>query len=113
MAKLKFHKVAAVAVFLATAAWVATGEFSSVGSAANEEQAPAPAAPAGTAEPEALRTVAVVKPPRIQHARAIRLSGQTEADKRAVLATRAAGIIEELPVKQGDHVKAGRFRPGA
>lgn len=107
MAKLKFHKVAAVAVFLATAAWVATGEFSSVGSAANEEQAPAPAAPADTAGPETLRTVAVVKPPRIQHARAIRVSGYTDADKRAVLATRAAGIIEELPVSLGSRVARG------
>lgn len=107
MAKLKFHKVAAVAVFLATAAWVATGEFSSVGSAANEEQAPAPAAPADTAGPETLRTVAVVKPPRIRHARAIRVSGYTDADKRAVLATRAAGIIEDLPVSLGSQVERG------
>jgi multidrug efflux system membrane fusion protein len=35
------------------------------------------------------------------------MSGQTEADKRAVLATRAAGIIGKLPVKQGDRVKTG------
>ena len=107
MAKLKFHKVAAIAVFLATAAWVATGEFSSVGSAANEEQSPSPAAPAEPEAPETLRTVAVVNPPRIQHARAIRVSGYTDADKRAVLATRAAGIIEELPVRLGSQVEAG------
>ncbi|MER2633192.1 MAG: efflux RND transporter periplasmic adaptor subunit, partial [Rhizobiaceae bacterium] len=31
----------------------------------------------------------------------------TAADKRAVLATRSAGIIEKLPVKKGDHVKEG------
>ena len=37
MPKIKFHKIAAVAVLIATAAWVATGEFSSVGSAAAEE----------------------------------------------------------------------------
>ncbi|WP_292230061.1 efflux RND transporter periplasmic adaptor subunit, partial [Mesorhizobium sp.] len=35
------------------------------------------------------------------------ISGLTEADKRAVLATRVAGVIEKLPVKQGDHVKTG------
>ena len=34
MAKFKFHKLAALAVLIASAAWVATGEFSSVGSAA-------------------------------------------------------------------------------
>ncbi|TIU75508.1 MAG: biotin/lipoyl-binding protein, partial [Mesorhizobium sp.] len=40
-------------------------------------------------------------------ARAIRISGLTEADKRAVLAVRVAGVIDKLPVKQGDHVKTG------
>ncbi|MCA0279469.1 MAG: efflux RND transporter periplasmic adaptor subunit, partial [Proteobacteria bacterium] len=86
------------------AAWMGTGEFSSVGSAqTTPEEKPAvaetPKAPA--------RTVAVVVPPRTEHARAIRISGQTEAEKRATLATRAAGIIAELPVKQGDHIKQG------
>ncbi|WP_245518709.1 biotin/lipoyl-binding protein, partial [Mesorhizobium sp. M8A.F.Ca.ET.197.01.1.1] len=63
---------------------------------------------AAEAEPKApLRTVAVVTPPRKTYARAIRISGLTEADKRAVLATRVAGVIDKLPVKQGDHVKTG------
>ncbi|MEZ5802900.1 MAG: efflux RND transporter periplasmic adaptor subunit [Rhizobiaceae bacterium] len=107
MAKFRFHKLAAVAVLVGFAAWMGTGKFSSVGSASAEGEA-APAEQAMPEQPKAApRTVAVITPPRIQHARAIRLSGQTEADKRAVLATRAAGIIEELPVKQGDHVKAG------
>jgi multidrug efflux system membrane fusion protein len=84
---------------------VATGEFSSVGSARNEQAA---AKPAEVEQPKpVLRTVAVLVPPRLQHARAIRVSGQTEADKRATLATRAAGIIAQLPVKKGDTVKEG------
>ncbi|TKT75463.1 efflux RND transporter periplasmic adaptor subunit [Aquamicrobium sp. LC103] len=103
MSKFKFHKIAAIGVFLATAAWVATGEFSSVGSAADETAKPAEkeqqAAPA--------RTVAVVTPPRVTHSRAIRISGHTEADKRATLATRAPGIVAERPVDQGDRVEAG------
>lgn len=104
MPKIKFHKVAAVAVFLVSAAWILTGQFSTAGSAAPEAEAK-PAEAATPAAPK--RTVAVVTPPRVQHARAIRVSGRTEADRRAVLATRAGGIIAELPVKQGDHVKAG------
>lgn len=105
MPRIRFHKLAALVVFVAFAAWMGTGTFSSVGSASAETEAK----PAEAAEqPKApARTVAVLAPPRIQHARAIRVSGQTEADKRAVLATRAAGIIAELPVKQGDHVKQG------
>ncbi|MBX9465647.1 MAG: efflux RND transporter periplasmic adaptor subunit [Aquamicrobium sp.] len=106
MPKIKFHKVAAIAVLIVTAAWVATGEFSSVGSAADEEGA-APT-PAETQEEQAPpRTVAVVQPPRVDHSRAIRLSGTTDADKRAVLATRAAGVIEDLPIRQGSRVEKG------
>ena len=105
MAKFRFHKIAAVAVLIGTAAWVATGEFSSVGSAANEEAKPAAAEQEAAAAP--VRTVAVVAPPRITHSRAIRVSGYTDADKRASLATRAAGIVEELPVTLGSRVEAG------
>lgn len=110
MPKIKLHKVAAIAVLVVTGAWVATGEFTSVGSAAGEAATPAPApGPNGeAARPAApLRTVGVVNPPRILHSRAIRLSGSTDADKRAVLATRAAGIVEELPFDQGDTVRRG------
>lgn len=103
MGRFTFHKLAALAVLVGFTAWVATGEFSSVGSAQNEA-APKPVE-AEAAAP--LRTVAVVTPPRINHARAIRVSGHTEADKRSVLASRDAGVIAELPVRQGDTVRAG------
>ncbi len=43
------------------------------------------------------------------HARAIRIAGQTEADKRAVLATRVLGVIHDLPVKKGQRVKEGNL----
>jgi multidrug efflux system membrane fusion protein len=104
MMGVRVHKLAAVVVLVAFAAWMATGKFSSVGSAAEEAAAAKAATPA---PPVVLRTVAVVVPPRVEHARAIRVSGQTEADKRAVLATRAGGVIKALPVRQGDHVKTG------
>lgn len=104
MRKFRFHKVAALIVLVGFAAWMGTGKFSSVGSAAIDAKTPEAAAE----QPKApARTVAVVMPPRVSHARAIRISGQTEADKRAVLATRVAGVIAELPVKQGQRVKAG------
>jgi multidrug efflux system membrane fusion protein len=105
MAKFRFHKFAAFAVLVGFGAWVATGEFSSVGSAQTETPAKQEAPAVAAAPP--LRTVAVVKPPRVNHARAIRISGQTEPDKRATLAARAGGIIAELNVKQGMPIKAG------
>lgn len=106
MAKFRFHKVAAIVVLVGFAAWMGTGHFSSVGSAIAEDEKPAEKPVAEDQKPTG-RTVAVIAPPRAQHARAIRISGQTEADKRAMLATRAAGIISELPFKEGDTVKAG------
>ncbi|MCV3207871.1 efflux RND transporter periplasmic adaptor subunit [Mesorhizobium sp. YC-39] len=122
MPKIRFHKLAAIVVLIGFAAWMATGQFSSVGSAVADskpkvgevEQPKADAGKpqtSGAAEAEqpkaSLRTVAVITPPRRTYARAIRISGLTEADKRAVLATRVDGIIDKLPVKQGQHVKTG------
>jgi multidrug efflux system membrane fusion protein len=104
MFRISFHKAAAFVVFGLSAAWVLTGQISSVGSAAQE----AAGQKQETAEPVApLRTVGVVDAPRVTHSRAIRIAGHTEADKRAELATRAQGVIAQLPVKQGQHVKAG------
>lgn len=106
MSTFKFHKLAAVAVTIGFAAWIATGEFSSVGSAQTEAGTP----PAEPKKADAIvRTVAVVTPPRVNHARAIRISGQTQADKRAMMTVRAGGIVAELPFKKGDHVKAGEL----
>lgn len=105
MAKIRFHQLAAATVLIGFAAWVATGEFSSVGSAA-QEPAPEPAAAEQQVE-AAPTTVAVVKPEHEMHSRAIRVAGHTEADKRSVLATRTAGIIAELAVDKGDRVEEG------
>ncbi|RWQ33567.1 MAG: efflux RND transporter periplasmic adaptor subunit [Mesorhizobium sp.] len=120
MPKYRFHKLAAIVVLVGFAAWMVTGEFSSVGSASADNKPKASeveqpnTADAGKPKPTeaeqpkaALRTVAVITPPRRTYARAIRISGLTEADKRAVLATRVAGVIDKLPVKQGQRIKTG------
>lgn len=103
MLQIKPHQIAAFLVFAAAAAWVATGEFSSVGSASAEDGAAAPK----VEEPAVLRTVAAVRVPHTMHARAIRVSGQTAADKRAQLAIRAGGIVEERPVEEGQRIAEG------
>lgn len=105
MPKISFHKLLALLVLVATASWVATGRFSSVGSAADETQQQQRIDTQERAAP--VRTVAVVTPPQIKHSRAIRISGHTDADKRAALATRAAGVVEELPVRLGSRVAKG------
>ena len=106
----KAHRIAAVVVLVVAGAWVATGEFSAVGSqeakaaepgigeAAVATDIPAVAAP--------LRTVAAVIPVFVDHAREMRISGATSADKSAVLAARSDGIVEMLGVAQGDDIAA-------
>jgi membrane fusion protein, multidrug efflux system len=108
MAKPRFHTVAAFVVLAVSAAWVLTGEFSSIGSAANETPAGEPQSTQAAAPAEkVLRTVAVIEPDFIQHNRIIRISGVTSPDKRTTLATRSAGILGEMKVKKGDRVEAG------
>lgn len=105
MPRIKFHKIAAIAVLVVTAAWIATGEFSSVGSASQEAEARQAEEAEESAAPAALKTVIAAEPPRQQHARTIHVSGRTEADKRTVLAARSGGVIEELTVSKGDEVE--------
>jgi membrane fusion protein, multidrug efflux system len=104
MPKVRFHKLAALVVLVGFAAWMGTGKFSTVGSATAEAET---AKSAGEAPKPPVRTVAVITPPRISHARAIRMSGQTEANQRATLAVRNNGVIDRIYVEEGDRVKAG------
>ncbi len=112
MPSMRFHRVAAFVVLAVSAAWVATGEFASVGSATDEAKNPAqtdtqvtePAAPAVEAPKH---TVAVADPDFIDHNRIVRVSGVTEADKKTTLATKVAGVIADLAVEKGDWVKSG------
>ncbi|WP_295811889.1 efflux RND transporter periplasmic adaptor subunit [uncultured Nitratireductor sp.] len=104
MPKIRLHKLAAIAVLVATTAWIATGEFSSVGSASEEAQTVAQRPENKQAEAQ---TVTVATPPRIDHSRTIHVSGKTAADKRSALALRAGGVVAELPVSKGDRVEAG------
>jgi multidrug efflux system membrane fusion protein len=101
-----FHRIAAFCVLAAAGAWIATGEFSSVGSAqggaGQESPTPVVADPAPV-----LRTVAAVDPVFVDHARAIRLSGLTAADKRSALAARAEGVIASLDLVKGGTVTEG------
>ncbi|MBW3095717.1 efflux RND transporter periplasmic adaptor subunit [Pseudohoeflea coraliihabitans] len=121
MPKFKFHRVAALVVLALSAAWVLTGEFSSVGSALSEQKPESSpdaatlhadddktAARLITAEPsDILPTVAVAAPDFIAHRRIVRVSGVTEPDKKTVLATRSAGVIETLNVTEGQLLKSG------
>lgn len=113
MPRMKFHRLAAFVVLAVSAAWVATGEFASVGSATDEEQQSAAETGSAVTEPtegqEQARqhTVAVSSPDFIEHDRIVRVSGVTEADKKTTLATRVSGVIADLAVEKGDWVDSG------
>ncbi len=108
--RFKGHKITALIVLVAAAAWVGTGEFASVGSEEANAAQPEPTTEAGAPKAAtALRTVAVVTPVFKDHAREIRISGVTGADKRAVLAARSSGVIASLAIAQGDAVEADQI----
>lgn len=104
MPKIRLHKIAAIAVLVATTAWVATGEFSSVGSASEDAQT---VAERPENKPAEAQVVIVASAPQVDHSRTIRISGRTAADKRSALALRASGIVAELPVSKGDLLSTG------
>lgn len=112
------HRYAAILVFVLSAIWVLTGDFSFVGSAASENEqlaasveepsvTPAQAAEGKDAAGHDLQTVGVAVIPSIEHARSVRVSGVTSADKEINVTARTQGIIAELTVRQGDVVRAG------
>lgn len=108
----KLHRITAYCVMVAAGAWIATGEFAAIGSAEEANAATDEAPEATQAAPAApvvlIRTVAAVEPAFIDHARAIRLAGVTEPDKRAVLAARADGVIARLSLTKGGKVSEGQ-----
>ena len=104
--RVRFHRLLAVVVLVAAVVWVASGEFSAVGSdtaKAEDPKADATVTPVAAA----LRTVAALTPVFADHRREIRISGTTAADKRAVLAARSNGIVAELSVIQGEAIAPG------
>ena len=103
----KFHRIAAFCVMVGAGAWIATGEFSSVGSAQTAEGKESPTTETPAEKAPLVRTVSAVEPKFIDHAREIRLSGITEADKRTDLAARADGVIASLALSKGGMVEAG------
>lgn len=105
----KLHRITAYCVLVAAGAWIATGEFASIGTAETPAATDATAPETAPAEPAPLiRAVVAVEPVFVDHARAIRLSGITEADKRAVLAARADGVIATLVMEKGGFVADGQ-----
>ena len=93
-------RILAIVIVLGASLWIGSGVF-------GRTEDPAETA-VETSQPEQARfRVAVVTANVESHARAIILSGRTEADNRASAVARTAGSIVELRVRRGDTVREG------
>lgn len=109
---MKANHFVAILVFIASAIWVLTGDFASVGGAiAQDSEQQTVASTQAEAEKNAQDTkaqrVGFVVIPTIEHARSVRISGTTQADKTTALTARENGVVGELAISQGDIVKKG------
>ena len=99
---MKASRVTAVGLVAATALWIGSGYLLPHESA--ESQA---ALKPGEAKPEKRFRVAVLDTSVVSHSRKLVLSGRTEADRKVVSFARTNGLLQELKVHRGSHVKKG------
>ncbi len=99
---MKASRIAAIVLVAAVTLWVASGYLlprdSSEGQAAIR--------PSETKAQPSFR-VEVISAKTLDHNPALVLSGRTEADHKVVLKARTGGVLNELQVKRGQHVRKG------
>lgn len=104
---MKANRYAAILVFIASAIWVLTGDFASVGGAAAQNNEAEQATESSATPTASVQRVGYVVIPTIEHPRSVRISGTTIADKVTAVTARENGVIADLAVKQGNLVKKG------
>ena len=98
---MKASRIAAVGIVVGAVAWVASGHLMP------HESAESRAAMRPDAGEQKLFRVAVIETKLAPHARRLVLSGRTEADKKVTITARTGGVLTELRVRRGMHVKKG------
>lgn len=98
---MRASRFAAIGLIAGASLWIGSGYFlprdsHDSNAAVRPEAAPDKAFPVGIA-------VADVTP----HSRTLMLSGRTEADRKVMVTARTGGVVTELKVHRGDHVKKG------
>jgi multidrug efflux system membrane fusion protein len=96
---MKGSRIVAVGLVVAAIGWVVSGHLVPHESA----QSRAAIQSAGK-EPKPFR-VAVIDTAQAPHSRKLTLSGRTEADKKVTITARTGGVLTEMRVKRGQHVK--------
>ncbi len=94
-------RIVAVGLVVAAIGWVASGHLMPHESAQSRA-----ASQAQTSEPKPFR-VAVIDSKQAPHSRKLILSGRTEAEKKVTITARTGGVLTEMRVKRGQHVKKG------
>ena len=99
---MKANRLTAIGLVAGAALWIASGHLMPRDSA-NSEAAIRPAE--AKAQPPFRVEVAAAKV--VQHAPKLTLSGRTEADHKVSIAARTGGVLTQLNVTRGQHVKKG------
>jgi multidrug efflux system membrane fusion protein len=98
---MKASRITAIGLVGAAALWIASGHLIPHES----PESRASARPSETAQK--LFRVGVIETTVVQHSRKLLLSGRTEADKKVMAVARTGGVLTDLKVKRGTHVKKG------
>jgi multidrug efflux system membrane fusion protein len=99
---MKASRLTALGLVAAASLWIASGHL-----LPHETAESSAAIRPADADAQKLFRVAVVETSKVPHARKLLLSGRTEADKRVTLTARTGGVLTELRVHRGSHVKKG------
>lgn len=98
---MKASRVAAVGLLVAAVAWIGSGYL------LPHESADSSAAISSETAADKPFRVAVVETKVVPHSPKLVLSGRTMADKKVTISARTNGVVADLRVKRGDHVKKG------
>ena len=99
---MKASRITAVGLVAGAALWIASGHLMPRDSANSE----AAIRPAETKAQPAFR-VSVTQAKVVEHSPKLTLSGRTEADHKVSIAARTGGVLTQLNVTRGQHVKKG------
>jgi len=99
---MKASRITAVGLVAGATLWIASGHLMPRDNA-NSEAAIRPA----EAKAQPTFRVAVTKAKIVEHAPKLTLSGRTEADHKVSIAARTGGVLTQLNVTRGQHVKKG------
>ncbi len=99
---MKAARITAVGLVAAAALWILSGHL-----LPHESTESRAALRPGEAEAQKPFRVAVAEAKVVSHSRKLLLSGRTEADRKVITFARTNGLLQELRVRRGSHVKKG------